>query len=322
MGNVVTATDANGTRINYTYDKANRVTTRNYTNEPNGVTTPSVEYFYDGKGSDNQQSPNYAKGKLTKVTSGVSESRYTLFDNLGRLLQSQQITDGQTYTSAYEYNFSGALIKQTYPSGRVVQNAFEADGDLSRIYGKANANATERTYANSFSYTPDGRIEKLRLGNGRWEWAKFNERLQVTELNLGSGVNDASLWKLKYEYGETDANGNVNAVKNTGNIARMTTSFSGLTNPFVQSFKYDSLYRLTEARETANNQQTWKQNFTYDRYGNRLTHDKFIGTTQVIHDNKTHPTINSLTNRFNTNQGYSYDFNGNLISDAENRQWG
>ena len=145
--------------------------------------------------------------------------------------------------------------------------------------------------------------------------------MQVTELNLGSGVQDASLWKLKYEYGEIDSNGNVNTVKNTGNIARMTTSFNGLANPFVQSFKYDSLYRLTEARETANNQQTWKQNFTYDRYGNRLTHDKFIGTTQQVLDNKTHPTINPQTNRFNTNQGYQYDFNGNLISDAENRQF-
>ena len=84
----------------------------------------------------------------------------------------------------------------------MVRNEFEADGDLSRIYGKANPSAQERTYANAFTYTADGKIEKLRLGNGRTEWAKFNERLQVTELALGNGVTDSSLWDLNYEYGE------------------------------------------------------------------------------------------------------------------------
>ncbi len=321
LGNVLTATDANGTQINYTYDKASRVKTRTYSNEPNGVTTPAVSFYYDGKGLAAQQSPNYAKGKLTKVTSSVSESRYTQFDYLGRLLESQQITDGQTYTSSYEYNLSGALTKQTYPNGREVMNAFESDGDLARIYGKATANSVERTYANSSSYTPDGRIEKLRLGNSRWEWAKFNERLQVTELNLGSGVQDASLWKLKYEYGEINSSGDVDTTKNTGNIARLTTSFSGLSNPFVQTFKYDSLYRLVEAKEKSGANENWKELFSYDRYGNRIGYEKYLNVVQQTLDNKTHPTINPQTNRFNTGQGYTYDFNGNLVIDAEARNF-
>jgi hypothetical protein len=40
-----------------------------------------------------------------------------------------------------------------------------------------------------------------------------------------------------------------------------------LTNPFVQTYRYDSLERLTEAKETsgeaANSPQTWKQQFGY-----------------------------------------------------------
>lgn len=326
LGNVLTATDANGIVIIYTYDKANRVKTRSYSDG-----TPAVSFYYDGFGLDTPPpaTNNFAKGKLTKVSSSVSETRYTKFDYFGRLLESEQRTPfgnalpapTDAKVSKYEYNFSGALIKQTYPSGREINNAFETDGDLARIYGKANPTAIEKTYANTFSYTPDGRIEKLRLGNYRWEWAKFNERLQVTELNLGSGVNDASLWKLKYEYGEINAGGNVDASKNTGNIARQTTSFSGLANPFVQSFKYDSLYRLTEAKETSGTQQTWKQSFSYDRYGNRTGYENFLGTTQQTLDNKTHPSIDPQTNRFNTNQGYSYDFNGNIVEDAEGRSF-
>jgi len=69
------------------------------------------------------------------VTSSVSETRYTVFDELGRLKNHQQITDGQTYSTAYEYNLSGGLVKETYPSGREVHHEINADGDLSRIIG-------------------------------------------------------------------------------------------------------------------------------------------------------------------------------------------
>jgi len=175
---------------------------------------------------------NYAKGKLTQVKSSVSETRYKQFDELGRLLQMEQRTpvSGETMAdvvprvSNYEYNFAGALVKETYPSGREVKNEFEADGDLSRIYGKASTpNAIERTYANGFSYTADGKIQRLKLGNNRWESAKFNDRLQVTELALGTSDGDGSLWKLKYDYGELQSNGvDVDTAKNTGNIAKQT----------------------------------------------------------------------------------------------------
>lgn len=162
---------------------------------------------------------------------------------------------------------------------------------------------------------PDGRIEKLRLGNGLWESAKFNSRLQVTEFNLGHGSESGSMWKLQQEYGEIDGSGNVDTAKNTGNIARQTISFDGLSHAFVTSYKYDSLFRLTEAGETQNSTQTWKQNFTYDRYGNRLTHQKFLGSTEFIQTNVTHPTIDANTNRFNGSQGFAYDKNGNLVTD-------
>lgn len=94
------------------------------------------------------------------------------------------------------------MIEQEYPSGRTVTNEFESDGDLMRISSMANANAMPRTYANNFLYTAESGIQRLKLGNGRWESAKFSERLQVTELALGTSDGSGSLWKLNYEYGE------------------------------------------------------------------------------------------------------------------------
>jgi RHS repeat-associated protein len=330
VGNLKKTTDAKGSIITNSYDKTGRVTKRTYSNEPQGVTTPNVEYFYDGKGLTTPQTPNYAKGKLTKVTSSISETRYTNFDNFGRLLQMEQrtpFTDTETIATAtprvssYQYDFGGRLVAETYPSGRVVKNEFNIDGDLSRVASKANATATERLYANSFSFTASGGIEKMRLGNSKFETAKFNSRNQATEFGLGHSATDASLWKINLEYGELE-NGSVNINKNAGNIARQTLSFAGLTTPIVQSYKYDSLDRLTEAKETlgasANAPENWNQTWNYDRFGNRIAFSQNVNGQQLAINSATLPSVNPNSNRFNLGQGFAYDKNGNIVSDTVN----
>ncbi|MBK8813645.1 MAG: hypothetical protein IPN69_23345 [Acidobacteria bacterium] len=287
LGDLVRATDANGVSIINEYDKAKRVTKRCYSKPLNSTitattcaglagndisdNTPEVTFLYDGLLEPNQApaSPNYAKGKLTRVSSSVSDTRYTQFDTLGRLTESIQRTPFGTEAvesatprvSKYAYNFAGALIEETYPSTRVVRYEYESDGDLSRIWGKANQNAPERTYANSFSYTASGGIERMKLGNNRWETAKFNERAQLTEIGIGVGVSDNSVWKLEYKYGELES-GSVNANKNTGNIARSVMTLAGVANPIVQNYRYDPLYRLTEAEEKNNTTEDAGQNWT------------------------------------------------------------
>lgn len=183
--------------------------------------------------------------------------------------------------------------------------------------------ASKRTLASDFAYTPSGAIERLKIGNRRWESAKFNSRLQITELALGTSPTDGSLWKVNYHYGELETDGTtVNTAKNNGNIAKQTISFSGLSAPYVQTYRYDALHRITEARETSGSSQNWKQTWNYDRFGNRTAFNQWTGTTALsFNDNQQRPTINAANNRFNDNQGYHYDYNGNLISDAENRSF-
>jgi len=341
LGDLVRATDANGVSIINEYDKAKRVTKRCYSKPNLNVTattcaglgadasenTPEVTFLYDGLLETNQApaSPNYAKGKLTRVSSSVSDTRYTQFDSLGRLTESIQRTPFGTESvenaiprvSKYAYNFAGALIEQTYPSGRVVRNAYEADGDLAAIASKSATQLGFKTFASNFTYTAWGVIDKLQIGSGRWEVAKFNERHQVTEMSLGTSPTDTSIWKINYDYGETDSNGNVDLNKNTGSVARQTVSFAGLTQPFVQRYRYDPLYRITEALETQAAQQTWKRTWEYDRFGNRTQFASFTGTTQLVNDNQSFPQIDPASNRFNPNQGYQYDKNGNLTANAD-----
>jgi RHS repeat-associated protein len=311
LGNVITVKDAKGVVITNDYDNFGRVKTRSYSDG----TTSQVNYYYDGKGL--AQSPQFAKGSLTKITNGISETRYTSFDNLGRLLTNQQITDGQTYNFAYKYNLSGGLVEETYPSGRIVKNFFNSDGGLATVASKG-ANTQFKTIATNFDYSAAGDVKSMMLGNGCWETAQFNSRLQLTQIGLGNSATDTSLWKTEYEYGELNADGTtVDANKNIGNIAKQTTTLPG-TN-FVQTFKYDALNRLTEAKETTGTTQNWKQTFGYDRFGNRTSFSQIIGTTTLVLNNINHPTIDPNTNRFTSGQGYVYDFNGNLIQDAEGR---
>ena len=105
------------------------------------------------------------------------------------------------------------------------------------------------------------RFERMKLGNNRWETAKFTERAQLTEISIGVGVTDNSVWKLEYKYGELES-GSVNANKNTGNIARSVMTLAGVANPIVQNYRYDPLYRLTEAEEKNNTTEDAGQNWT------------------------------------------------------------
>lgn len=308
-GNITKTTDANGVYIEGVYDSLNRLKIRNYSDA-----TPDVGFFYDGTGL--ASIPAFSKGKTTRVTSSVSETRYTSFDNLGRLLSSQQIIDGQIYNFGYQYNMS-ALVAETYPSGRIISFEFNADGDLARVSGQAGATGgctanCARTYANSFNYSSSGAIESMRLGNGRWETAKYNSRQQITEIGLGASATDASLLKLEYGYGTS--------TENNGSLRTQKISFNGLAQPFEQIYTYDDLNRLLSAEEKINNSTNWKQSFSYDRYGNRRFN--VSGTTTLeISNNITNPEISPATNRFSDGQTYLYDKNGSLTRNALGRQF-
>ncbi len=312
LGNVLSVTDAKNITITNLYDKAGRTVKRTYSDG-----TPEVEYFYDGKGLP--AVPQFSRGSLTKVTSSVSEDRFTSFDNLGRLLSSQQITDGQTYNFGYKYNRSGGLLEETYPSGRIVRNFLDSDGGLNLVNTKP-ANGLVKTVASSFDYSATGSVKKMKLGNGLWETAQVNELHQLTQVGLGTTQTNNDLFKIDYEYGELNTDGTtVDTAKNIGMIAKTTTTIP--TTNFVQTFKYDELNRLTEAVEKTGATQNWKQTFGYDRFGNRTSRYQMIGNDVLPINNVTHPTIDQTNNRFTTGQGYVYDLNGNLIQDAEGRNF-
>ncbi len=288
LGNVLTVTDANGVTITSAYDNLGRPLTKIYNDN-----TPTVTYTYDAVNVP------FSKGKLTQVNNGISTSEYTNYDQVGRLLAYRQTIDGRSYDTSYVYNLSGALIEQTYPSGRKVKNAFDGSGELESVKSQKTSDAVLRTYANSFVRNSSGAITSMKLGNGLFETAKLNDRSQITELALGTTSVNADLWKLNFDYGTTDNNGNIKS-----------QSININTTTYIQTYQYDSVNRLIEAKEQLNSQQNWKQNFGYDRFGNRTQFAQIVGTEQLPINNQTLPEVEVTNNRFAAGQGYEYDANG------------
>lgn len=338
--NLTERIDARNLRSSFEYDGLDRQIRRTYNVVGGGALplgaslTPTVDLFYDGKGIP-QTVPVPANsagplGRMTAVKSSVSESIYSGFDAMGRVIASAQVTgaDGQTapqtYLMSYEYDQTGNLKAQTYPSGRKITHEFDLGGRLKGVKGLKAGSSLTTDYAQFITYNPAGKIASFKYGNGLWEHIKYNSRSQAFEIGLSS-TSDQSGNKLKlaYQYGAL-IGGTLDPTKNNGNIQSQTISFASADGQpslnLKQDYEYDQLNRVRMAMET--NGASWRQTFDYDKFGNREI--ILEGTTDSIE--KPSLGLSSANNRI-TAAGYSYDNAGNLISepghsykyDAQNR---
>ncbi|MBS1797911.1 MAG: RHS repeat-associated core domain-containing protein [Acidobacteria bacterium] len=349
-GNLTSKKDARNITTTYYYDALNRVTQRSYDDS----ITPTVTYTYDDV--------THAKGKLTKVSSAISETRYTAFDLLGRVTSSEQrtpfsssetISTATPRVSTYSYNLSGALIEQSYPSGRVIKNVLDNNGDLSMVQSKKNSSYGYWNYAQNFTYNAAGAVTSMQLGNFKWESTVFNSRLQPTQIALGTTQSAYDVLKLNYAYNSSGQNDNNSNILSQTITVPTVGGNSGFTA--VQTYSYDSLNRIHDAKENINNNSTpeWKQTFVYDRFGNRTFDEggsggSYLTTTltrgcsysayspnYVCDKKKFNPTISASNNQIVKDQDgdstndYDFDNAGNttksadgntFIYDGENKQ--
>jgi RHS repeat-associated protein len=154
----------------------------------------------------------------------------------------------------------------------------------------------------------------MQLGNGKWESTQFNSRLEPTQIALGTVQSGTDKLKLNFNYGGGTNNGNVLS-------QTITVPTTGAANGFtaVQNYSYDSLNRLKSAVENIDGNQTpsWKQTFTFDRYGNRNfdtanTTTIPTGCAVAVCNPQVDPATNKLI-------GYQFDNSGNTKVDAQGR---
>lgn len=307
-GNLNSKTDARGIVTTMVYDPINRLQTRSYSDS-----SPTYTYTYDTAGT-------FGVGNLASVSSSVSSYTMTAYDALGRVTAGKQTVDGTDYTMSYEYNRAGAVVLQTYPSGKQIRNEYDGGGRVAGVkkegttFYYAGAAATDTT--NSIKYSSFGKIQTMKFGNGLWEQNSFNSRSQAVQIALGTSISDTSKLKLDFTYG-VRTGGTLDTTKNNSNVEGQTITMTGLT--LAQSYTYDDLNRLKTATEKKGAVQTWKQTYDYDRFGNRTFNTAAGATTLpdiITNPAATNPTISSVNNQISS-AGYAYDAAGNLKCDPE-----
>lgn len=221
-GLVTAEVDALGKRKTYAYDAAGRLTSVSVPHTPTGeatqTRTTTIEYD--------------AVGNRTKVTSPGGNTTQSLYDAMGRLVESRSpfdpadpvynkpsrtffeydvvgqlrrqseptwATTGQAWTS-YSYHASGDIAQSTDPWGITTTYAYDRDGRQTgrTVYNNEGTGARSM----SWSYYPDGSLKSRTDGESVWEMTVDNSDsgFSATGSYTDNGDTLVSTPSWDYEY--------------------------------------------------------------------------------------------------------------------------
>lgn len=196
----------------FAYDALNRNTTVGYSVYQNG--TSFVERHYDtatlGKGKFHW----YAK--YNTESNGTYAYNYDFvdsYDAMGRptsktqkILYYQGGYATKDFTTSVTYDLASNVLSQTYPSGRIVNYAYDAAGRTSDFTG--NLGGTQRNYATAMQYTAAGLMARETFGTttALYHRMNYNVRQQMFAVRVGTDSN-ASYDVNPQAAGLTDYNG-------------------------------------------------------------------------------------------------------------------
>jgi RHS repeat-associated protein len=338
---LVKSHNARAVHAHYEYDELNRISRRWYNSSsllssttqnspalPSGIgTSDEVKYFYDAQNPPGAPSfdRGFATGRLIAVTyGGGSSGNYYGYDELGKPKRTIQQTGGVNYLTWATYNLAGEVLSETYPSQHTVSYGYDGAGRTNSFSGSLGDNAP-RTYSTDIVYSPFG-MAKEEFGTTMPVYNKqfYNIRGQLAEIRAGTTYNDAndSSWNRgaiinHYSNGYGCWGASCSAADNNGNLMRQDHWIpkEDVPQPAVydlvaQQFDYDSLNRLQDVHEGT----SWRQQYSYDRFGNRKI-DQANTTTGIP---KPDFGVDVATNRLTAPSGstMSYDEVGNLTNDT------
>jgi YD repeat-containing protein len=225
-GNLKTKTDPDGRTTTYGYDKANRLTEVAYSAEPG----QDASFAYD------------EDGDMTSMVDGTGESTWE-YDQLGRLTHSKS---GHGETVAWTYNLADEPVGLTYPNGKSISRAYDADGRLESLTDWLG-------HTTSFSYNKDSELNATTLptGTGDLDEYAFDRADRMSGITMRKAETLASLAYTR------DPAGQVESLVSKGLPGAETESFSydedeRLTKAGAGEFGYDAANNITKAPGTTN----------------------------------------------------------------------
>lgn len=181
-------------------------------------------------------------GTLERIRYGSNLQTITYqYDELLRLIGSNETFNGVTYSSSYTYDEIGRLSTETYPSGMAVKNQYNNGG-----YLRAVKDLDDNVLWRADKHDIYGHLTQFHTGNGLTTYRDYdseNGRL----LGIITG-NDRNIFQ-NYTYTYDDFGNFASRNKNAGTM-------------LSENFTYDNFNRLTGIQTNG-----VSYSMSYDRYG-------------------------------------------------------
>jgi RHS repeat-associated protein len=252
-------------------------------------------------------------GRVSSATDGKGQTTSYTYDDLDRVTQisfaggssvsfgydgddNQTSRTDSSGTHSYSYDALNRLTQETIPVGQTLSYSYDPASNLTSVTDASGV--TQYTYdvtnlvatltepggaQTSFGYDDNGDRTTIAYPNGVTLTLAYDASRRLTSI-VGKNAGGSTLTSFSYSY----ANGSGADT----DLRQSVTDATGLKT----SYSYDTLNRLTQAQNTANN---WQ--YSYDVNGNMTSK-----TVNGVTTNYSYNGANELTNT-----GYGYDANGN-----------
>ncbi|MEX2553827.1 MAG: RHS repeat-associated core domain-containing protein, partial [Actinomycetota bacterium] len=311
-GTPASATDARGNTTTYAYDQDGHLT-RATPPAPLGAATMSYDSLSrptsatDALGQT--QTITYdALDRPVAVSFSDGSTFATSYDAAGNATQTQEPAGMTTYT----YDALGQMTSETKPTGQTEAYTYDRSGALTSATDSGETTTYHYDSAGRLASTtdPDGdrttytydalsRPTTTTLPNGVSQTKSFDGSGNLTRIRATAG--GSILQDLQYTY--KDAQGN-----QTSQIQSQVDAKRARTT----NYTYDSIERLTKARTYEGQAVVDERAYAYDGASNMVAKVENGDITNFSYN-----AANQLTQMDGTS--YSYDANGNLLSDSSGR---
>jgi RHS repeat-associated protein len=284
QGKVTSITDGNGIVTNLAYDNAGRLLSKQYP----ASTGENISYTWDSTAGGNN-----GKGRITEIDDASGSVKWS-YDKLGRIVQETKTTAGIAYTIGYAYDSAGNISQVTYPSGRTVSFARDADGRISGVT-TTPAGGSGTTLASGITYEPFGPLASLAYGNGLTLTKSFTQDYLLSSVVVHDTTSGTTI--VNRGYSRTD---NLN----------LTGIADNVTTGNTESYSY------TPSRRLQNGSGAYGAlTDSYDGVGNRA--QEVLGSTASVYNYPSGSNLlSSISQGGSTVRSLGYDGAGNIVSDS------
>ncbi len=321
LSNLTNHVDARGvgTLYDYSGDPLNRIQRIQYhlpdpmtdAQQQNPVqSAPAVRFEYMKTGDLRRPRLNTIDGVGTEGFAYDQEGR------LARITMTLLSRPGRPQVTDYTYDGLGRLRAVRLPAEDWLAGAPRRliEYELDEVGRPRVMKVDGELYASEIEYNPEGRVVSLKIGPSGPNQVTETYKYDSAGYLMGQKVQRAGTLLLDLSY---DYSLGLMTPWRTGQLNGITNNLQPERSLF---YNYDALGRIKRVFGGALGTPLWKQEYQYDRYGNRLSIALTVNhrPATVPVDGYANLTYDERTNRLKTPDGdYLYDEAGNLAAVQE-----